>query len=421
MPAVYASGQAANDNCIKAEFLCANVTVPGTNVGASALTCGGCQDDFWGCILPHNTIWYKFITNAIGGAVTIDLTNISYVVEAGRAQNIEIAVYSFTSECIPSTYGVASNCNDVGGATSFTEVSNILLPNTEYYIVIDGVQIGAGITLPGEATFDITISGAAIDRPNPSVALTASAVNICKGDLVTFSTSKTDCVFDSTYAWTINGVLVATTNVDTFQTNAIQDQDYVAVFTICDTICQIANVSDSIQFSVLELIVDAGSDVEIVQGESTILTGFGQGQIIDWIPGSSLSNPNVLNPVATPIQTTTYFLTITDTINGCTDYDSVTVTVVPNLKIPDTFTPNGDGINDTWEIITIEEYPNCEIIIYDRWGQVVFKTIGYPQSKWWDGKSKGGKDLTPGAFFYYIDLKSPAHPDPYRGSLNLVR
>ncbi len=416
--------QPANDNCADAEFLCPNVTVSGTNVDATVQMCAGCEDLFTGCDIHQNTVWYKFRTNSTGGIVTVDLANIVYVVEPGRTEDLYLFVYSFTTECIPSTYGVVFDCSipnfaSIGGANAFSLNTDPLNPDTEYYIVISGA-IGA---LPGEATYDITVSGPAVERPNPTIEITANDTTICKGDLVTLQASKTDCVVDSTFIWTINGSIVATTTVDTFQTNAINDGEFVGVYSVCDTICQLAVPIDSIQFDVLELTLDAGVDETILAGESVILSGSTNSTnfTVDWVPGSTLSNSTILGPVATPSTTTTYFMTINDTVNGCSDSDSVTITVDPVLKIPDTFTPNGDGINDTWEIIKIEEYPNCEIFIYNRWGSVVYKTIGYPQSKWWNGTSKNGKELSPGAYFYYIDLKDPEHPEPYRGTINLVR
>lgn len=418
--------QPANDNCADAEFLCPNVTVSGTNVDATVQICAGCQDEYFACIFPNNTVWYKFKTNSIGGIVTIDLNNIVYVTEPGRMEDLDVVVYSFTSECIPSTYGTEFDCAagaSIGGANSFTLNSNALNPDTEYYIVINGNMLGAGITLPGQATFDIEISGPAVERPNPTINITTADTSICNGDIVTLQASKSDCVIDSTYIWTINGAIVATTNVDTFQTNAISDNDYVAVYSVCDTLCQLAIPIDSIQFDVLTLTLDAGSDQTILAGNSVNLNGSTNSTnfTVDWVPGSSLSNSTVLDPIASPTTTTIYFMTISDTLNGCADSDSVTITVDPVLKIPDTFTPNGDGYNDTWEIIKIEEYPDCEIIVYNRWGAIVFQSNGYPQSKWWNGESKSGKDLSPGAYFYFIDLNDPEHPDPYRGTINLVR
>jgi len=87
-----------------------------------------------------------------------------------------------------------------------------------------------------------------------------------------------------------------------------------------------------------------------------------------------------------------------------------------SVKIPNTFSPNGDGINDTWNITNIELYPDCKVNIYNRWGQPVFSSVGYGQS--WDGRYKGV--LLPFSTYYYvIDLKNDSKP--YSGSITIVR
>ncbi len=96
---------------------------------------------------------------------------------------------------------------------------------------------------------------------------------------------------------------------------------------------------------------DAGTDVTICQGSSTQLNGVSNGDIITWSPSTGLSDPNILNPIATPGTTTTYTLTAIMTSTGCSETDVVTVTVQPlltpfagfdlNLCLNDTIQLNG--------------------------------------------------------------------------------
>ena len=89
---------------------------------------------------------------------------------------------------------------------------------------------------------------------------------------------------------------------------------------------------------------------------------------------------------------------------GCgTAVDSVLVKVYQQLYIPNAFTPNGDGINDTWFIETLQAYPGAEVKVFNRYGQIVFDNHGKNIS--WDGKFKGVQ-LTSGAYVYIIDLKN---------------
>ena len=99
-----------------------------------------------------------------------------------------------------------------------------------------------------------------------------------------------------------------------------------------------------------------------------------------------------------------YSVTVTDE-DGCMAADTVYMHEIGCLPatIPNTFTPNGDGINDTWNIQGLEGYTHCTVFIYTRWGQQVFSSTGY--SKPWDGKYNG-KQLAAGVYYYVIDLNN---------------
>ncbi|GGI28633.1 hypothetical protein GCM10008119_33620 [Pedobacter mendelii] len=88
---------------------------------------------------------------------------------------------------------------------------------------------------------------------------------------------------------------------------------------------------------------------------------------------------------------------------------TVTITIVPNeLKIPNVFTPNGDGKNDTFEIVGIEAYDNAAITIYNRWGNEVYKNPNYKNN--WDGYG-----LNEGTYYYLIRLKTGIKEELYKG------
>ncbi|MDF2432967.1 MAG: hypothetical protein JWP44_2598 [Mucilaginibacter sp.] len=82
-----------------------------------------------------------------------------------------------------------------------------------------------------------------------------------------------------------------------------------------------------------------------------------------------------------------------------------TLTIIPPpsaVVVPSAFTPNGDGINDTWNIKYLESYPNCLVEIYNRYGEKVYSSNGYGIP--WDGTHKGAS-LPVGTYYYIIDLK----------------
>ena len=91
-------------------------------------------------------------------------------------------------------------------------------------------------------------------------------------------------------------------------------------------------------------------------------------------------------------------------LNGCTIKDSAQVTPANEicLTIPEAISPNGDLVNDVWNIGNIDLYPQVEITVYNRWGQAVWKSErGYPVP--WDGKSRG-VSLPLDSYHYAIDL-----------------
>jgi gliding motility-associated-like protein len=73
------------------------------------------------------------------------------------------------------------------------------------------------------------------------------------------------------------------------------------------------------------------------------------------------------------------------------------------IIVPNTFTPNGDGINDTWQIKYLDTYQNCSVRIFTRWRQMIFSYIGYGIP--WDGTYKGPA-LPTGTYYYVIDLNN---------------
>ena len=79
------------------------------------------------------------------------------------------------------------------------------------------------------------------------------------------------------------------------------------------------------------------------------------------------------------------------------------VKVLRTPVIPNVFTPNGDGINDKWVIAYLESYPGCTVEIYSRYGQIVYRSVGY--DKPWDGSYKG-KESPAGTYYYIVDPKN---------------
>ncbi len=79
------------------------------------------------------------------------------------------------------------------------------------------------------------------------------------------------------------------------------------------------------------------------------------------------------------------------------------LTILPPLFIPNTFTPNGDGVNDKWDIDRLSDFSDCTVQVFSRYGQPVYSSIGYGAP--WNGTYKGAA-LPTGTYYYLIDLKN---------------
>ncbi len=163
--------------------------------------------------------------------------------------------------------------------------------------------------------------------------------------------------------------------------------------------------------------VSAGSDTTINAGQSVLLSGTGTGTPL-WTPGAFLDNPGVFTPLASPLSSTTFVLTVLD-VNGCLNTDDVFITVNPltfNGMVTNLFTPNGDGVNDAWYIEGIMNFPDSEVFVYNIYGMEVYSKKGYTND--WQGTYSGG-DLPDGTYFYVLRFEDSE--GIIKGSIDIIR
>jgi gliding motility-associated-like protein len=163
---------------------------------------------------------------------------------------------------------------------------------------------------------------------------------------------------------------------------------------------------------------DAGPDKKILLAYDTRLEGKAAGDEIDffWTPSTGLDDPRSLNPKASPGRSTTYTLNVVSRLGCITAVDEVFVKVYEKLIVPNIFSPNGDGINDSWNITAIDAFDTSNVKVMNRYGEMVFESSGY--TKAWDGKYKNN-DLPAGVYYYIIKLRSDINP--VSGSVTLIR
>ncbi|GAA4341507.1 hypothetical protein GCM10023149_53870 [Mucilaginibacter gynuensis] len=133
-------------------------------------------------------------------------------------------------------------------------------------------------------------------------------------------------------------------------------------------------------------------DGAVVSGD---VTGF------SWSTPMDLDDPYSLTPTASPRENIKYTLTLSGPCG--TDTASVLVRVFHRVDIPNTFSPNGDGVNDFWSIDALATLPQSVTTVFNRYGQQVYRSVGY--SKPWNG-TYNGTPLPAGSYYYMIDLNN---------------
>ncbi len=165
--------------------------------------------------------------------------------------------------------------------------------------------------------------------------------------------------------------------------------------------------------------VDLPAEVTTYRGGSVSLRPVLTGQPLrfSWQPTTFLSASEQPNVRATEIvNDIIYTLTVENAV-GCHAGDSVQVRVYQRIWAPQVFTPNGDGLNDVWELKGAEAYPKARVTVYNRWGEIVFQAAeGYAAP--FDG-TLNGQVLPPGNYAYTL---RPAPDQPtLRGVVLIAR
>ena len=138
-----------------------------------------------------------------------------------------------------------------------------------------------------------------------------------------------------------------------------------------------------------------------------------------WTPEALVTSPQSVTTSSKPLTTGTYKFSFEATgSNGCVSTKQVNVMVLQSFNMPNSFTPNGDGINEVFRIPPGSAFQLKEFSIFDRWGNKVFATRDI--TKGWDGKYKN--DMLPETYIYFITGKDIYKKDVViKGTVALIR
>ena len=117
------------------------------------------------------------------------------------------------------------------------------------------------------------------------------------------------------------------------------------------------------------------------------------------------------------LQAGTYELVVIDA-NGCLDTADVTLTQPVPLELPNGISPNGDGFNDGLIVRGLEDFSSNKLLVYNRWGSLLYEEANYSNSSPWMGTNNSGGHLPEGTYFVIVELEGR---DALRGYLELRR
>jgi gliding motility-associated-like protein len=163
-----------------------------------------------------------------------------------------------------------------------------------------------------------------------------------------------------------------------------------------------------------------GDTIQLQAINTSINFPQGVGVNFFWNPQDGLSCNNCSNPLAYPIYTTLYEVTMIDD-RGCIASDTLLIYIDPQTKVlyvPNAFTPNGDGINDIFYVYAAGA-KEIDFIVFNRWGEKIFQS--YSINEGWDGYYKDNL-MNPGVYVYYVVVTYlDGATKTAKGSVTLVR
>ncbi len=174
------------------------------------------------------------------------------------------------------------------------------------------------------------------------------------------------------------------------------------------------------------VVVSAGADQEALPGQPVTLSGSSSAAMVQWLPEEGLSCPTCLSTDVELMATQVYQLLATDSL-GCTAMDEVQVTVLPSSAyyLPNAFSPNGDGRNDTFGPLPAR--PGIEAAqfrVFGRWGSLVFERSNLPLEDgrlFWDGQVRG-ESAPAGVYVWMLEVRLPnGRVEQVQGEVLLLR
>ncbi|HTB99356.1 MAG TPA: gliding motility-associated C-terminal domain-containing protein [Ferruginibacter sp.] len=308
------------------------------------------------------------------------------------------------------------NGNPVGTNTN-TYANNNLATGDKINCVLTSNYFCVTTNIANSDTLTMTV----VPNIVPTINIMSSTNNFCFGKNVTFIAHTSNVGPSPSYQWYINGNPVGT-NDSIYTNNTLLNNDKVTCIasvsnTGCYTVSTVtSNIITAVVYSIPTITFSPDSII-LARYDTAKINSIITGNIgsFEWTPTTGLINPESETPIADPVVTTVYQLSVTS-VNDCVDSNTITIQVYDKIFIPNAFAP--DGKNNIFRIPPGITFNLENFSIYDRWGNKVFTTSDI--NRGWDGTIEG-QNASAGVYVYVIygsDLRGKVLD---KGTVTLLR
>lgn len=363
--------------------------------------------------------------------------------------NAAITASQLASVSISQTIGTNPTCAGALVGFTATAVNGGVGPGFQWKV--NGVNVGTGPTFSttnlaqnDAVTVQLSSTALCVATPIvtspvvlmaiqtavlPAVSIVSDVLSACSGSPVNFSATVVNGGTSPSFVWKINGI-TKITNGPTFSSTSLSNLDAVSVELISSEACAVPNAvqSGTIAIQVVPQPLAAFSYSPQQPNETDPLVSFSNQSVneTNWIwdfdDGGATSN--IENPSHSFSTVGDYTVSLIVQNGACADTLTETISVLPftSYFIPNSFTPNGDGLNEKFGIRgTGIETADFELAIYNRWGELIFKSNEL--TKQWDGKMTTGIPAQDGVYVYALRLRLKNKQEIIKtnGNLSLYR
>ncbi len=304
--------------------------------------------------------------------------------------------------------------NFVNGSTTATP--NVDVPGT-YNLLITNQLTGC------TSTSDVIVN---IDTIKPLAVVSPDTSITCQNPSI-FLSGINSTPSNINYLWTtnngniLNGANTSSPEVDlngeytllvTNTTNGCSASDQVMV--ILDIDAYVNLLYDNLAVESSSILTPTAHDFSYD----------GDNGSVDWLlNGSIYTTDSSFNYVFSEEGEYEFIVTLTNSINGCVASDTIIITVINDLFIPNGVSDNSDNLNDYFVIKGLELYESNSLSIYNRWGDLVFKQSPYDNK--WNGQSNTGMNLSnssvSGTYFYILTVNKNGENIIYQNYIELKK